>query len=318
MNPEQYKQLLISKVAVTNQMVTYAKAFFIKNFSSETKTLIDNLLKNVEAIKPEEVVIHPSVDTENQVIRFADSISWRLAGCEAIWSLISNNNLIQTSSNLVEESSSVSWTTVVPGSGGTSSGWQLQDITIPIPQKVSIPPSQKDKAFQPISDPDLFLKELSIDGLHLQVELSLRESVQCLKQELFLGCLALLGRASEGAWIELGRALADSVPEGSAINGKKFKDCVEDPFQGIGKKIKETLKVYECKDIFSATYKKCGYTAKDLKGSVVWAEAVRESRNSVHYGAEASMSNCYEKVAALLIGAVPNLKILYSIINSLK
>jgi len=88
---DKYKQMLVDKVVVTNQMVTYAKAFILDNFSSDTTTLIENLLSNVDAKKPEKIVIHQSVDTESQIDQTAKSISWRLAGCEAIWGLISSN-----------------------------------------------------------------------------------------------------------------------------------------------------------------------------------------------------------------------------------
>ena len=44
---------------------------------------------------------------------------------------------------------------------------------------------------------------------------------------------------------------------------------------------------------------------------MIWGDAVRESRNSIHYGVNPAMSNTYEKVAALLIGAVPHLKLVY-------
>ena len=71
-------------------------------------------------------------------------------------------------------------------------------------------------------------------------------------------------------------------------------------------------------DIVVEYYKSSGYKPSDLKSVVVWADAVRESRNSIHYGAQPAMSNSYEKVAALLIGTVPNLKVIYSIIGACK
>jgi hypothetical protein len=91
---------------------------------------------------------------------------------------------------------------------------------------------------------------------------------------------------------------------------------MEDQFKGIGKKISEVIKAYENRDVFGDIYVKSGYKPSELKSCVVWGDAVRESRNSIHYGAKPSMSNSYEKVSALLIGAVPNLKIIYSIINA--
>jgi hypothetical protein len=56
-----------------------------------------------------------------------------------------------------------------------------------------------------------------------------------------------------------------------------------------------------------------GLRHQDLKAISIWADCVRESRNSLHYGAEPAMSNGYEKVAALLIGAVPHLRALWGL-----
>ena len=318
MDIDQVRRALIEKVVVTNQMVTYAKSYFIENFNSNTWSLINKLIENVDAKKPESIVIHQSVDTPEMVAKAANYFSWRLAGCEAIWGLISNNIFIPLSNDHYEESTSIGWTTVVPGSGGNSSGWHLDEFSLPVPNRIKLRPSSLDSTNKPLSDPDLYMHELKIDGIGKDIETSLRESVVCFKNELYLACLALLGRASEGAWIELGLALARTIPDGAAINNKKLQETMEDPFIGIGKKIMEVLKAYERKDVFGDYYKSSGYKPSDLKSVVVWADAVRESRNSIHYGAQPAMSNSYEKVAALLIGTVPNLKVIYSIIGACK
>lgn len=314
MSPDQAEKYLINQVDVTNQMVTYAKAYCLKNYQPQTELLIESLLVNVDAKKPGKVVIHDSVNTEEQLSKAAKHISWRLAGREAIWGLISNNCFIPGSSDYDNGDVNIDWTTVVPGSGGSSSGWRFDRFVLPVPRKIFLRPSGISEAEQPLSDPDLYMHELAIDGLNDDIVASLREAVLCFKNELFLGCLALLGRAAEGGWIELGQAMAKA----SSANGDKLKECVEDQFTGIGKKISEVLKAYERKDIFGDVYKSSGYKASDLKSCVVWGEAVRESRNSIHYGAEPSMSNSYEKVSALLIGTVPNLKVIYSIIKACK
>ncbi len=310
MNPAQVGKQLIDKVSVTNQMVTYAKAYFLKNFQSDTSILLNALLDNVEAIKPDKIIIHSSANTDEMVFSAAKSISWRMAGCEAIWGLIGSNCLIPGSDSHFEERASIEWTTMVPGGGGHSGGLSYDEFSVPVPNKVLMRPSGIKPSEQPLSDPDLYLHELGIEGLDVDIESSLRESVLCFKHELFLGCLALLGRASEGAWIELGKSLAEIIP-----NGLKLKESMEDRFVGLAKKINAVLKAYERKDIFNDLYKASGYKPVDLKSCVVWSDAVRESRNSIHYGAEPAMSNSYEKVAALLVGAVPNLKVIYSIIG---
>jgi len=302
---------LLSQVSVTNQRVTYSKSYVLKNFENDTSTLLRKLLEDVEARMPNELVIHPSVDTSGMIKQVAESISWTLACCEAIWGLISSNLLIPAGSGVSWPIRSLNWTTVVPGGGGESSTEDLSDLSLPVPSQMVKPPSIICQEHQPMTDPDLYLHDLGIENLSSEVEEALREAVRCFKHDLYLACLALLGKASEGAWIELGLALCQNIPKDAEEKASFFRD----PFIGIGRKIMEALKLYEHKDIFQDVYKKSGYRPKELRNAVIWADAVRESRNSVHYGAKPAMPNSYEKVSALMIGAVPHLKMVYSIIE---
>jgi hypothetical protein len=317
MNPDEGLKLLESLILVTPQRVSIAKAFILQHFVSDTARLVQTLLQANEAIVPDQVVIHQSVDTEGTIRKAAEGLSWTLAGCEAIWGLISAGLLIPASYDLHGLIRNLGWTTVVPGSGGHSSGWQLEHLSLPIPRRVLLPRSLTNREQQPLSDPDLFLHSLNIPNIHQEVEESLREAVRCFRQEIYLGCLAMLGKASEGAWVELGLKLAKAVPSGAPVDGEKTKTRLEDPNVGIGKKIMDTLRLYERTDVFGAVHKTSGVTIQDLRNAVVWADAVRESRNSVHYGVQPSMPNTYEKVAALLIGAVPHLRLLYRIDTAL-
>jgi hypothetical protein len=55
MNPEEALRQLEDSIAVTNQMVTYAKSFILKNFDPETGGLLNALLQNVEASVPDNI-----------------------------------------------------------------------------------------------------------------------------------------------------------------------------------------------------------------------------------------------------------------------
>ena len=209
------------------------------------------------------------------------------------------------------------YTTNIQGSG-TSGGLNINNLALPVPVSILLPPSISKGERQTLTDPDLFLHSLEISNIDKEVEESLLESVRCFKHELFLACLAMLGRASEGAWIELGLKLCATTPSSAAIAINKIRERLEDPFVGIGKKIIETKQLYQRADIFDNLHKACGVKPQDLNNVAVWADAVRESRNSVHYGAEPSMPNTYEKIAALLIGAVPHLRMLYRIRAAIK
>lgn len=308
--------LLEGLIQVTPQQVTIAKSFILKNFDFQTSKIIEKFLLAVEAKIPDKIVIHDTAETEAMIKHAAEGISWTLACCEAIWGLISANMIIPSNLDLNHVLKTLPWTTVVPGSGGTSSGWQLDHLSIPIPRTVLLPRSISSNANQFLSDPDLFLHSLDINGIHKEVDESLREAVLCFKHGLFLACLAMLGKASEGAWIELGLDLSKSIPQSAPIKAEKVRDKFEDPFIGIGKKIVEILKLYERTDIFSDLQSKSGVKVQDLRNAVIWSDAVRESRNSVHYGVKPSMPNSYEKVAALLIGAVPHLRLIFRIIEA--
>lgn len=312
MNQDQALKLLESQIRVTPQQVTIAKGHIVNHFKPDTSAVIQDFLKAVEATAPDKLTIHLTVDTEDTIKTVAQTLSWTLAGCEAIWGLISSGLLIPARLDLRSLMPHVSWTTVVQGSG-QEGGFSLDHLFLPVPSSILLPPSVSKGDRQTLTDPDLFLHSLEIHDIDKEVEDSLRESVRCFKHELFLACLTMLGRASEGAWIELGLRLCVITPPTAHIKANKIKEKLEDPFVGIGKKILETVKLYQRKDIFDNIHKVSGVKPQDLNNAMVWADAVRESRNSVHYGVEPLMPNTYEKIAALLIGGVPHLRLLYGI-----
>jgi hypothetical protein len=312
MNKDQALKLLESQIRVTLQQVTIAKGYIINHFNCDTSRVILGFRKSVEAATSEKLVVHLIVDTEESIRSVAQTLSWTLAGCEAIWGLISSGLLFPAASDLRSLVPNVSYTTVVQGSG-EEGRLNLDHLSLPVPTSISLPPSISKGERQTLTDPDLYLHSLEIPNIDKGVEESLRESVRCFRHELFLACLAMLGRASEGAWIELGLTLCAVAPSTAPINVEKIKERLEDPFVGIGKKIHETAQLYRRTEIFDSLHKACRVKPQDLNNVVVWADAVRESRNSVHYGAEPSMPNTYEKIAALLIGGVPHLQLLYRI-----
>jgi hypothetical protein len=316
MSDDEAKRYIADHVKVARLHVTIAKAFILKNFHPTTSELVSRFLQSVDAKMPQKLVLHQSVDPLPTLDAVVNAISWQLAACEAIWGLISNATIFPASTNMCGGFGTLSWTTVVPGNGGYSSGFSLEEYSILVPDRLALPKSSKPDVDLPLTDPDLYLKELNLPGLVPAVEMALREAVRCIRHELYLACLAMLGRASEAAWIETGLALASAIPAGSPIDGIKMRDQLQDPFIGIGKKVKLALEMYSRQDIFGDIGKASGVKLQDLRNCVVWADCVRESRNSIHYGAEPAMSNSYEKVATLLIGAVPHIRLLAALADA--
>ena len=268
----------------------------------------------MECSYPDKLDLNHNSESENlaKIKNAAESLSWIRAGCEAVWSLISSGLLIPQGNTSTSPIPYLQYS-IQDSSGGESSGWNLNCLEIEVPQRILLPLSMSDQNSQLLTDPDLYLHSIDIPGLHQQVETSLREAVRCFRNELFVACLAMLGRASEGAWLELGLGLVSMVPSDSSVNPDKIRDNLESPFVGIGKKIKDVIELYEHKEVFGVIQKRSKVKIQDLKNVVIWADSVRESRNSIHYGVESAMPNNYEKVAALLIAAVSHFRVIYKI-----
>lgn len=315
MSPTEAEKFIISKITVTRQAVTIAKAHAINHYETDTQALINGFLRNIDAVMPQQVVIHQSVASNSVLTRVAESISWQLAMCEAIWGLIHANVFVPIDFSMPHLTWHVSWTTVVPGSGGETSGWDFSRFALNVPSRIKIAPSWESKQEQPLTDGDLYIHEISISNIHPEVEEALRDAVKCFRHELFTPALAMLAKASEGAWYELGIALAKALPNAAKPTADKHIREFNDPFISNAKKIQLVLKLYEHSGL-QLVKESSGVDDNSLKQTSVWSDVVRESRNVVHYGVEPSMRNTYEKVAALLMGAIPHIKLIYRIYSA--
>lgn len=314
MNESQAKKLVLDRTVVTPQRVVVAKAIVLNacQKTSSSDDLVAAVLRANGAAIPKQVVIHPSLDPMPALIAAGDALSWSVAAKEAIWSLIHGGYLIPMA-DLHGGAPSIGWTTVIPGSGGHSSGWTFEELTIPVPSQVRRAPSSTGSNDQFLAEPDLYLHALGIPNMHAEVASAFREAVRCFRHELFTAALTMLGKASEGAWLELGAALLVYVPSSQQSIFSKQRAVLEDPMMGTFRKMEAVLTVFDRQDIFGPVSVLSGIKPKELRTVVVWSDSVRDSRNTIHFGVSPATPNTYEKVAALLIGAAPNVKILYSL-----
>lgn len=308
---EAYK-LICEKVSVTPQRVVIAKGIILDNVAKEndSQKLIAGVLVVNKVEMPKAIVLHPSVDSIPAIAAAADSMSWRLAASEAMWSLI-HHGFIVPMAQPHGEPPTLSWTTVIPGSGGESSGWTFNEFYIPCPARVKRAPSREGAANQFLAEPDLYLSTMNIPNIHPDIADAFREAVKCFRNELFTAAITMLGKASEGAWLELGGSLIAAVPQGQEQKFQKQKSQLEDPMEGVLRKIKAVITVYEHQDVFQDVARASGIRLEELRSVTIWSDAVRDSRNTIHFGVQPSSPNTYEKVSALLIGAVPHIRVLY-------
>lgn len=233
MNESEAKKLILERTIVTSQQVVVAKAIVLRacQKTSSSDDLIAAVLEANSIIMPKQVVIHPSVDPVPALMAAGDALSWSLAAKEAIWSLIHSDYLIPMA-GLHEPTPSIGWTTVIPGSGGTSCGWTFEELTIPVPNRVRRSPSSIGSNDRFLAEPDLYLHTLGIPNMHAEVASAFREAVKCFRHELFTAALTMLGKASEGAWLELGGIAAHVCAKQSAINLQQAASSARRPYNG--------------------------------------------------------------------------------------
>ncbi|TWI13523.1 hypothetical protein [Aerolutibacter ruishenii] len=316
MTPDEARSEIERRISVTPQRVTIAKGIILNlaRTNNSSDRLVEELLQANAAELPRPVIVHAKTDTAGQVSAAAEALSWILAGKEAIWSLIHSGYLLPLSANLTgEDAIPVQWTTVIPGSGGESSSWRFDATKLPIPNLVRRAPSLENGEDLFLSEPDLYLRTIGVDTMHGDVVGAFREAVKCFRSELYTASFAMLGKASEGAWLELGEALVDVIPNADEGRYSRQRDVLLDPMAGTMKKIEAVLAIYDHQDLFGPVAKACEVRLKDLRLVQVWSDAVRDSRNTIHFGVKAAVPNTYEKLAALLIGAAPHIQTLYRV-----
>ena len=134
MNQEQAKTVVVGLVSVDSQMVTYAKSFMLDSFEQDTRRMVSGLLASLDLEEIETAVIHPAANVEEQLREIAKRISWRLAGAEAIWGLVSSAIFIPKEGNQDLNTYNVGWSTVPPAGGGGQRGlWRFEELAVPLP-----------------------------------------------------------------------------------------------------------------------------------------------------------------------------------------
>lgn len=316
-NTTSVEKRIRDNISVNRQKVITAKAF-IMNLNDE---VIDtfNALKHFTSSqgfpKPIEFVIHHSVDIDEQIRNTSEYLSYKRAFLEGLIELIHSNLLFPLDGRLNSPGESIKWTTVVPGQGGTTSSWNFGYLTLPVP-------SQVQKSFSKVStdftlfEPDLYIKNLQVNNADEEVLEALSDSIECFKVGLYRPSLAMLGKAVEGAWIELGISLskyAISIEKELEKNENMIENLKGQ--QGIAKKVDWITNLYisHYKDWFKLIFTKTDIKPFDLREAQNWTNIVRESRNAIHFGVKPSTENNYEKTSIMLLVAVKYFKMFYSI-----
>jgi hypothetical protein len=245
-------------------------------------------------------------DVDAQVATVARFLSARLAMCSAAWELVREGIFFAAGPPISRDPG---WEHTSRGySGGMS--WDGQ-LTLLFPSGIQRP--RWHQAPSEILDSDLYLQRLQPLALHGDVERALRIALECFRRDLFVPCVAMLGSASEGAWLEMGQRLAASAP-GDPLAAKLAADLANRRTSTWGR-IDSACRFYE-RPAGKPLHVKTGVTPARLRQTQQWSDQIRESRNVLHWGVSPSVPNTYEKVAILLMDAVSELDALHRVRNA--
>lgn len=318
MNETEAHQFISDHSEVTPQMIMVAKAFLVRNHQEETLGMLTEFLKAQSASMPSQIILHPSHDPVPELTSTAHSIAWRLAACESIWALIHATVFVPLNWAMVGDIPVINLTTVVDRNSGGST-WGFHSITsrsLPVPGRTRVAPSCSHRAPRLLSDGDLFVENLNIRDIHAEVDEAIRDAVRCFRYELYTPSLAVLSKAAEGAWIEMGLSLAKALqkslaPTPSSLSAKTEK-YLKDPCRSFADKIDDIVKIYEHHEMPTSIRQHNGVEL-DLNEQILWTTELRKSRNAVHYGTLAPMPNTYEKVSALFMAATVSFQRIYEV-----
>lgn len=308
---DELRKRVVADVQVPNQLIAMAQAYVVGALQSRAASaeLLERLSKHCESEWPAKVDLKSGSDNAEVVKLLARGISVRTAGVEAICRLIHRDQLL-AGGNLTNLQLHVSWQT----DSGHGSGWSFPEFEIPYPSSVIRAPSCQSSEL--LCNDDLYLQDMDVPMLPEGVSRALRDAVQCYAADLYTPCAAMLGSASEGAWLEFGYALARHISLSDGQVGAALRKKLEDPSVSVAKKVSLVVQHYGDKTACAGLWQKSGVAPKALLPIVVWSDVVGDSRNSVHYGVDPTTPNTREKLAALLLGAVPFFRMMYSVVES--
>jgi hypothetical protein len=312
------KEAVLQAISVTPQKVAVAKAIILEHANShhEIQVFIDAVLKAMKVALPQEIHCHADYDSTAQIRSLADAISWQLACGEAVISLLNCGHVVL----IAEEYRKLKF------GCRTSTGWHespnqrgsitFDSLAMFVPAQVRLASSIDGQKDQILMHPDLYLQTLNIRTMHPEITSAFKEAVQCFRHEFYGASVALLGKASEGAWIELGASLINAVPFAERSPFEKQRKILEDPRDGAAKKMDAVLKIFENQAVFDSLARDSGVSLNSLRTVWVWSDVVRNSRNTIHFGVSPAVPVGYEMVAYLLLAAISNVQVLYKLKES--
>jgi hypothetical protein len=281
MREDAAKAQLLGQISVKRHLVALAKQMILgRPWGSQVQfqELVDSFMRQQAVAKLDHVNLNERADPETDLRCAAKTITCELVVAKAVAELIGQGRLM-FHSQMRYRSPYQGHTTVLGNSGGSTGGFQLEELSYSAPDHliVSVGAGNQD-AFEP----DIFVLEAGVTTADSGVQGALKDAAACLAHDLYRPAAAMLGSAVEGAWIELGLALADGL-EGSGFDSASFREEMKADQPGIAKKMADILAEYDKTELVRQIRRRAGVSAAQLRTAYIWSDEVREARNAIHF-----------------------------------
>ena len=107
---------------MTPALVLQAKAHIVASAPGRTTTLMTSFAAAMRATVTGPVLIHHSIDPAGIIESVSRWLACHVAAGEAVWALVGAGALVPRSAGSDAPRLDLAWTTLIPGSGGESSG----------------------------------------------------------------------------------------------------------------------------------------------------------------------------------------------------
>jgi hypothetical protein len=308
---QEIRGIVYDRITVTAQRISIMKALLLKHQAQQTETMIERAVQELGFPRPQDINVRDS-NAVAQLQALGDHFSWWLCGIEAAWALVRAGIFIPHSGDTRGLATTVQLSSISSG-GGSRWGENFDRLSTPrYPTFVDRTRAESGRFF--LSDPDLYLQALLPHVPQPEVAEALREAVAAFRADLYMAAIVLLGKASEGIWIELGKTLIAALPASEQERYSRLRNDLDCGNVGFAKKLRDLLKFYETRQQdFVSLGKQANVTLDDMRMMTAWSDTLRESRNIIHYAARAERTHTYETVTSTLLVAAKYFKDLYAL-----
>jgi hypothetical protein len=309
LNEAQLREIVASRISVTSQKIAVAKGLLLKHYQPHAEGMMQSALRELGIRRPERVVVKIEGESAEEVDALGDYFSWSLCAVEALWGLIHSGIMFPAAGAMSEISTTAQVFHVSSGSSG--GGGEDFSAVIRIPAfPTTVLKSRSETAGFLLTDPDLFLDALQPHVPTGDLAEALREAIRCFRHDLYMASAVMLGKASEGIWIELGKALIDALPKPEQTGKAAFRADLDNAVRpSFAMKLRDISRFYETtQKQLAVVGNASGVSLDQFRVAWHWSDTVRDSRNVVHYGSQPNLPNNYENVSTLLLTGSTHLR----------